>query len=137
MNDRNAAFSRAGFMGLGSALGALTATGGALSGALNVAVAAGSRPLTDLKFLFIVKTVNSDYWQTCIAGGKAAEAQLGLKALQFTGANSEANIQGQIALVEDALAKKPDFLVLAPTSANALDATIDKVYKAGIKTILI
>jgi len=137
MNDRNAGFNRAGFIGLGSALGAFAATGGALSGAVDVAAAAASRALTDLKFLFIVKTVNSDYWQTCIAGGKAAQEQLGLKALQFTGANSEANIQGQIALVEDALAKKPDFLVLAPTSANALDATIDKVDKAGIKVILI
>jgi ribose transport system substrate-binding protein len=138
MTERNGTFNRAGFIGLGSALGALTAAGGSLLGPANVALAAGGgRPLTDLKFLFIVKTVNSDYWQTCIAGGKAAQEQLGLKGLQFTGANSEANIQGQIALVEDALAKKPDFLVLAPTSANALDATIDKVYKAGIKVILI
>lgn len=57
--------------------------------------------------------------------------------MQFTGANSEANIQGQIALVEDALAKRPDFLVLAPTNATALDSTIDKVSSAGIKVILI
>lgn len=90
-----------------------------------------------LRFLFIVKTVNSDYWQTCLSGGKHAAEQLGLQALQFTGANSEANIQAQIALVEDALAKKPDFLVLAPTSSTALDSTIEKVYKAGVKVVLI
>lgn len=93
--------------------------------------------LGGLRFVFIVKTANSDYWQTALAGGRHAAEQLGLAALQFTGANSEANIQGQIALVEDALAKKPDFMVLAPTSATALDATIEKVYNAGIKIILI
>jgi len=35
------------------------------------------------------------------------------------------------------LAKRPDFIVLAPTSATALDATIDTVHKAGVKVILI
>jgi ribose transport system substrate-binding protein len=90
-----------------------------------------------LRFLFIVKTPNSDYWQTVLAGGRLASQQLGLDALQFTGANSEANIQGQIELVEDALAKKPDFLVLAPTSVTALNATIEKISAAGVKVILI
>ncbi len=136
MTDRHDSFNRAGFLGMTSALGAVAATGGALAATTGVAGAAG-RAIADLKFVFIVKSVNSDYWQTCIAGGKAAQQQFGLKGLQFTGANSEANIQGEIALVEDALAKKPDFIVLAPTSANALDATIDKVYKSGIKTIII
>lgn len=93
--------------------------------------------LGSLRFLFIVKTPNSDYWQTVLSGGHLANEQLGLRGLQFTGANSEANIQGQIALVEDALAKRPDFLVLAPTSATALNATIEKVAAAGIKVILI
>src|SRR5579862_9347505 len=76
--------------------------------------------LAGLRFLFIVKTPNSDYWQTVLSGGRLAAQQLGVDGLQFTGANSEANIQGQIALVEDALAKRPDFLVLAPTNATAL-----------------
>jgi ribose transport system substrate-binding protein len=116
-------------MGLGaSALGALS-----ISGCAKPAKAA----LGDVRLVFIVKTPNSDYWQTCLAGGKHAAEQLGVQALQFTGANSEANIQGQIALVEDALAKHPDYLVLAPTSSTALDSTIDKVFNAGIKVILI
>lgn len=93
--------------------------------------------LGSLRFVFIVKTVNSEYWQTCLAGGRLAGDQLGLQSLQFTGANSEANIQRQIELVEDALAKRPDFIVLAPTSATALDATIETVYRSGVKLILI
>jgi ribose transport system substrate-binding protein len=112
-----------------SALGPLSLSG--------CATPTRSSDLGQLRFLFIVKTPNSDYWQTVLAGGRAAGLQLGMDALQFTGANSEANIQGQIELVEDALAKKPDFLVLAPTSQTALNATIEKVYAAGIKVILI
>ncbi len=116
---------------------------GVSAGSAGVASLAGcAKPsqasaLAGLRFLFIVKTPNSDYWQTVLAGGRLAARQLGLDALQFTGASSEANIQGQIALVEDALAKRPDFLVLAPTNATALDETIDKVSKAGVKVILI
>lgn len=101
------------------------------------AKASQTSALGGLRFLFIVKTPNSDYWQTVLSGGRLAARQLGVDALQFTGANSEANIQGQIALVEDALAKRPDFLVLAPTNATALDETIDKVSSAGVKVILI
>lgn len=129
--------SRGGFLGAGAALGLGLGSAGGLLATHQPAVAASGRKIDQLRFLFIVKTVNSDYWQTCLKGGQQAQQQLGLQGLQFTGANSEANIQGQIALVEDALAKKPDFLVLAPTSATALDASIDKVYKAGIKVILI
>jgi ribose transport system substrate-binding protein len=93
--------------------------------------------LGGLRFAFIVKTVNSDYWRTCLDGGRHAAEQLGLDALQFTGANSEANIQQQIELVEDALAKRLDFLVLAPTSSTALDNVINKASQSGVKVILI
>lgn len=118
--------------GLGA--GCLSASALSLAGC---AKTAASSAIGRLRFLFIIKTPNSDYWQMCLAGGKAATQQLGLQGLQFTGANSEANIPAQIALVEDAIAKRPDFLVLAPTNATALDATIEKVSAAGIKVILI
>lgn len=128
--------SRRKLLGAG-ALAGLAASVAAASSVPGCSTAARSSAIGGLRFLFIVKTPNSDYWQTVLAGGHLASQQLGVDALQFTGANSEANIQGQIALVEDALAKKPDFLVLAPTSATALDATIEKVAAAGIKVILI
>jgi ribose transport system substrate-binding protein len=90
-----------------------------------------------LRMEVIVKTVNSAYWQTVLNGAKKAARQFGVTALNYTGANSEANIAGQIALMENAIAKHPDFIVLAPTSANPLDGVITKAYKAGIKMIII
>jgi ribose transport system substrate-binding protein len=90
-----------------------------------------------LRMEVIVKTVNSAYWQTVLNGAKKAARQFGVTALNYTGANSEANIAGQIALMENAIAKHPDFIVLAPTSANPLDGVITKAYNAGIKMIII
>jgi ribose transport system substrate-binding protein len=119
--------------------GAAASAGLAVSGTLSLS---GCSPpakseLGGVRFAFIVKTVNSDYWQTCLAGGRHAAQQFGLNALQFTGANSEANIQQQIELVEDALAKSLDFLVLAPTSSTALDNVIKRAADSGVKVILI
>jgi ribose transport system substrate-binding protein len=119
----------------GAAAGFAVASGGA--GALAGCSPPPKSALGNVRFEFIVKTTNSDYWQTVLSGGRAASAQLGLQALQFTGADSEANIQGQIALMEDAIAKHPDFIVLAPTSQTALDVTIESARRAGIDVILI
>jgi ribose transport system substrate-binding protein len=96
-----------------------------------------ARTVHGLRMEVIVKTVNSSYWTTVINGAKKAARQFGVQALNFTGANSEANISGQISLMEDAIAKHPDFIVLAPTSANPLDGVITRAYRAGIKMILI
>jgi ribose transport system substrate-binding protein len=119
--------------------GALAGVGLASTSALSLAGCAQQvkAALGGVRFEFVVKTVNSDYWQTCLDGGKAAAAQFGLDALQFTGADSEANIQRQIELVEDAIAKRPDYLVLAPTSSTALDRTIENATNAGIDVILV
>jgi ribose transport system substrate-binding protein len=129
-------FRRKTLLQAGAAAGLSLTAGGTLTIAGCSAKQAASA-LGELRFEFIVKTVNSDYWQTVLSGGRTAMEQLGLHALQFTGAESEANIQRQIELVEDAIAKRPDFIVLAPTSATALDSTISKAYDAGIKVILI
>lgn len=127
--------SRRTLLRAGSVVGAGIAASGSLS--LAGCATAAKSELGSVRFAFIVKTVNSDYWQTCLAGGRHAAQQFGLNALQFTGANSEANIQQQIELVEDALAKNLDFLVLAPTSSTALDNVIKKASDSGVKVILI
>jgi ribose transport system substrate-binding protein len=112
--------------------------GAAAGAALLTGCASGSKSsLGSVRFAFIVKTPNSDYWQACLTGGKNAAKQFGLDALQFTGANSEANIQGQIEIVEDAIAKHPAFIVLAPTAATALVPSIEKAHNAGIKVVIV
>jgi ribose transport system substrate-binding protein len=93
--------------------------------------------LSGMRFVCIVKTVNSDYWAVVLAAAKKAAKDLGVKGLAFTGADAESNINGQVNLLENAIAQKPDFIVFAPTDKTALSSTIDKGYNAGIKMILI
>jgi len=120
-------------------LGSGSAVVGAAYGAASIAGCApkAASSLGRVRLSFIVKTPNSDYWQDCLAGGKSAARQFGIEALQFTGPSSEADITGQISVVEDAIAKRPDVIVLAPTAAQALVPTIEKAYGSGIKIILI
>lgn len=127
--------SRRLFLGSGGSAVVGAATYGAVSTGGCAPKAASA--LGHVRLSFIVKTPNSDYWQDCLAGGKAAARQFGIEALQFTGPSSEADIAGQISIVEDAIAKRPDVIVLAPTAAQALVPTIEKAYAAGIKVILI
>jgi ribose transport system substrate-binding protein len=125
----------AAFVGAGAA-----ATGSGLAGfrpMMEAAAAAGGRSLGSLKFSFIVKTVASTYWTYCIAGGKKGAADLGVKGLAFTGGPSEADFAAQTRLIEDAIAQKPDFLIIAPVDKTSQTAPITKAYNAGIKVILI
>jgi ribose transport system substrate-binding protein len=85
----------------------------------------------------IVKTSNSAYWQTVFLGAKKAAQQFGVQSLGYVGGPSEADINAEISLVEDAIAKKPNFLVIASTSATALNSVITKAHNAGIKVIMI
>ena len=86
----------------------------------------------------IVKTINSPYWAIVLAAAKKAAKDLGVQGLSFTGGPSEADINAEVNLLENAIAKKVDFIVLrAHRSRRRLNAAIDKAYNAGIKVILI
>lgn len=134
--DRRELLKQATVVGAGTAL---AGTGVSLFSPERGAQAAALRAmgLGSLKVITIVKTVNSDYWAIVLAAAKKAVADFGVQGLGYKGADSEANIAGQVALIENAIVQKPDILVLAPTSKVALNASITKAYKAGIKVILV
>lgn len=94
------------------------------------------KSLSSIRFEYIVKTINSPYWTIVLAAAKKAAKDLGLQGLAFTGGPSEADINAEVNLLENAIAKKVDFICCAPTDKTALNTTIDKAYKAGIKVIL-
>jgi len=128
---------RRGFINRAAALGGVAAAAGSglsLVGA-EAAKAMGSN-LGSLRFVYIVKTINSPYWAIVLAGAKKAAKDLGVQGLSFTGGPSEADINAEVNLLENAIAKKVDFICCAPTDKTALNTTIDKAYNAGIKVIL-
>jgi ribose transport system substrate-binding protein len=108
-------------------------------GAAGEALAAREgKGLSSLRTIVIVKTTNSGYWQVVLAGAKKAVADFGIQGLKFTGSPiGEADIAGEVALLENAIVQKPDFIVCAPTSATGLTATIEKAAAAGIPLIQI
>ena len=132
---RSSFLKSAALVGAGAA-----ATGSGLNafGSVAEALAASSgRSLSSVKFSCIVKTVASPYWSIVLAAAKKAAQDLGINGLQYTGGPSEADIAAEVNLIENNSAKKPDFLVIAPTDKTGLNAAIAKAYKSGIKIILI
>ena len=95
------------------------------------------RTVHALRMEVIVKSVNGGYWQVMLAGAKKAAAQFGVQSLGFTGADREDNVAGQIRLMEDAIARRPDFIVFAPTARAPSNPAIAQAHRAGIKVIII
>ncbi len=76
----------------------------------------------------IVKDTSSSYWQTVFAGARKAARELGVNVPEL-GAQAESDINGQISILEDAVAGKPAAVVIAPTQFKALGKPIDEAAK--------
>jgi ribose transport system substrate-binding protein len=101
-----------------------------------LASAQGTSNLSSLKVAVIVKATNSQYWQYVFAGAKQAAKDLGV-SIDTLGAPAESDIAQEISIMENAITKQPDAIVIAPTAAKPLAAPIEKATKAGIPVIII
>jgi ribose transport system substrate-binding protein len=106
-----------------------TASGGGGSGGGTGGVAAGKR--VDV----IIKASDSSFWQTMLAGAERAQRDYGAQVSLF-GPTSETDVGQQVQLVENSISRSVDAIVLAPNSSTALNNSIDRARKAGIKVIL-
>jgi ribose transport system substrate-binding protein len=71
----------------------------------------------------IVKDTTSQFWQIVLAGARKAGQELGIQVPEM-GAQSEADIAGQIAALENAVSTGPAAVVIAPTQFSALGPPI-------------
>jgi ribose transport system substrate-binding protein len=76
----------------------------------------------------IVKDTTSFYWQIVLAGARKAGKDLNVNVPEL-GAQSESDINGQISILENAVAGKPAAVVIAPTQFQALGKPIDEAAK--------
>ena len=76
----------------------------------------------------IVKDTTSFYWQIVLAGARKAGQDLGVKVPEL-GAQSEADITGQISILENAVSGKPAAIVISPTQFAALGEPITEAAK--------
>jgi ribose transport system substrate-binding protein len=77
----------------------------------------------------IVKDTTSFYWQIVLAGARKAGKDLGVTVPEL-GAQSESDINGQISILENAVAGKPAAIVISPTQKSALGKPIDEAAKS-------
>ena len=100
----------------------------AVLGLSTIALAAGMLGSTasfaqDVTIPIIVKDTTSFYWQIVLAGARAAGKELGVNVPEL-GAQAETDINGQISILENAVAGNPAAIVIAPTEKSALGAPI-------------
>jgi ribose transport system substrate-binding protein len=77
----------------------------------------------------IVKDTTSFYWQIVLAGARKAGKDLGVNVPEL-GAQSESDINGQITILENAVAEHPAAIVISPTQYQALGKPIDEAAKS-------
>lgn len=104
-----------------------------LAASLLAGLAAWQAPAQAQTIPVIVKDTTSQYWQIVLAGAREAGKELHIKVPEL-GAQSEADISGQITALENAAAENPAAIVIAPTQYTALGAPITAVAQ-NIKVI--
>ncbi|SCW61956.1 ribose transport system substrate-binding protein [Paenibacillus tianmuensis] len=92
----------------------------------------------DKSIIVIMKSndIRTEFWQTVRAGAKTAAKEFQAKA-DIRGPLQETDVHEQIGLVEQAIAEKPQAIVLAPAAADLLIPVAEKVRQAGIKLVVI
>ena len=81
----------------------------------------------------IVKATDSDFWQSMIIGAVNAGKENPDKVTVTTyGPPSEADIDKQVSILEDVIAKRPDAIVIASTSSEATVPALERAYEQGI-----
>jgi ribose transport system substrate-binding protein len=79
----------------------------------------------------IPKGVSHLFWQTVHAGAEAAAKESGVEIV-WNGPASETDYTGQSNIVEDAINRRVDGIVMAPTHKDALVPVIERAGRAGI-----
>ena len=102
----------------------------ALAGAAMLAAASPVASMAqDVTIPIIVKETTSFYWQIVLAGARAAGKDLGVNVPEL-GAQSESDINGQITILENAVAGAPAAVVISPTEFKALGKPVDEAAKS-------
>jgi len=85
----------------------------------------------------IVKTTNSNFWQSVNKGATAAIEGQSEHEMTFNGPAAESAVADQVALVENAINRGVAAIVLAPSDPDALAPVVKRAYEAGIPVAII
>jgi len=85
----------------------------------------------------IVKTTNSNFWQNVNKGADAAIKEAKGHTMTFSGPASESAVADEVNLVENAINRKVDGILLAASDPDALVPALKKAWEAKIPVVLI
>lgn len=89
-----------------------------------------------LKIYIIPKENSSEYWQIFLDGARKAAGDMGIELMEKSPA-SEAAVNAQVRMLDDAVLAKPDGIVLAPSDSGALVLGIESAMNNNIPVILV
>jgi ribose transport system substrate-binding protein len=93
---------------------------------------------SDKSITVVLKSLNvqSDFWQTVSAGAQAAAKEMGLE-LDVQGPLQVNDVDAQIRVIEEAIVRKPQAIVVAPFADERMANVLQHVREAGIKLVVI
>jgi len=94
----------------------------------------GKKAAKDIKIEVICMGFQHEYWQTVRLGTEKAAKEAGI-VVPFRGPELETQVDVQIGMFENAMAKKVDGILLAPCDSEALVPLVEKATKQGIVVI--
>lgn len=91
-----------------------------------------------VKVIFIAKVLDNtnEFWSALVAGANMAAQEYGVE-LTVMGPKEETDIAGQNRMIDEAIAKKPDVIVLTPDSFKETTPYARKIEAAGIHLVLV
>lgn len=90
----------------------------------------------DQKTIEVIAKADFDFWETVKLGAEAAGKEFGLD-VEFKTASNEEDVEGQIDMVNDAIDKKVNAIVLAASDYEKLASVSERAIDAGIPVIVI
>lgn len=88
----------------------------------------------DEKYVMVTFQVGNDYWKNVLKGFEDAANSLNV-LVEYRGA-TQYDVNEQITVMEQVIAKKPSGIALSSMHPTALNVTIDKAIDAGIPVVL-
>lgn len=88
----------------------------------------------EVKIAIVLKTLTSEFWQSMKTGAEEKADELGIQ-LDVYAANSEDDVEGQVALVENAISQGYDAIGVAPISNVNLNNVVAQATAAGIYVV--
>ncbi|MBW4839015.1 MAG: substrate-binding domain-containing protein [Paenibacillaceae bacterium] len=82
----------------------------------------------------IVKMDRGDYWKTTKLGAEVAAKEYNVR-LNFLAPENENDVEGQIRLMEEAIKRRPDAIILAATDYEALGQVTDRTSYSDIPVV--